>query len=161
MMRALSSTAIAAAAACATASPPAPPVALMTSDSPWRPLRVCVVDGEGVRELSAEYNPLTGDTVIGGRPFSEVYPTTSRYAAGAKWYIDNEPIRIDSVTYGKYGLPRQMRPGELVRRGDYRGVMMFTEPDDHGHPYGVWYAAVSPACAFHPYQWDLLVGIRG
>jgi hypothetical protein len=39
--------------------------------------------------------------------------------------------------------------------------MMFMEAGDPGNPFGVWYAAVTPDCALHPYPWDLLVGIRG
>lgn len=134
---------------------------VVISDSPWRPMRVCVADANGMREVRAQYNTLNGDTLVDGRPFTEVHPTTAQYAAGAEWFINNEPIEIDGITCGKYGLPRETRPGTLVRRQDYRGVMMFTEVDDAGNPYDVWYAAVRTECVFQPYQWDLLVGIRG
>jgi hypothetical protein len=141
--------------------PPAPPPPPIIVDTAWGTLQVCVVDGEGMRMVQVEYSTVTGDSLVDGRPFSEVYPTTAAYAEGAEWYINNEPIEIDSILYTKYGLPRELRPGELVRRRDYRGVMMFTGAEDAGTPYEVWYAAVRPGCEFHPYQWDLLVGIRG
>lgn len=145
----------------AAAPPPAPPARPVIGDPPWRTLNVCMVDGEGMRFVPVRYNVMTGDSLVDERPFSEVYPTTAAYAEGAEWYINNGHIEIDSIIYTRYGLPRVLRPGELVRRQDYRGVMMFTEAEDPGGPYGVWYAAVRPGCEFHPYQWDLVRGIRG
>lgn len=148
-----------------TVPPPAPPPAperVTERDRPFPGLSVCVVDEQGMRVIQAQYDPATGDTLVEGRPFAEAYPTTGKYAEGAPWYIDNEPLEIDSLTYVRYGLPRVLRPGELVRGRDYGGVMTFTEADEPGRPYTVWYAAVRPNCEFQPYQWDLVgLGVRG
>jgi hypothetical protein len=167
---ALASTLMLATAACGTreapetAPAPPPPVAepVAAADPPPRDIRVCVVDEQGMRVIAARYDPATGDTLVEGRPFAEAYPTTGRYAEAAPWYIDNEPVEVDSAIYTKYGLPRVLLPGELVRRRDYRGVMMLTETADTGDPYMIWYAAVRPNCEFHPYQGSLVAyGVRG
>lgn len=136
---------------------PPPPV-----DDGWRTIRACVVDAEGLRYIEARYDPATGDTTVGGRPFAEAYPITPAYAGTAQWYVDNGPIELDGVRYTKYGLPRTPEPHEIVRAADYRGVLMFREVGDDGPPRSVYYAAVRPTCELQPYQWDLMgPGVRG
>lgn len=154
------------AAACGYGSAPAPPPAPVpppppAAVDPWRDVQVCVVDERGVREVPARYNVATGDTLVEGRPYAEVFPLTAAYAQDAEWFIDNEPIPRGPVWYGRYGLPRVILPGEIVRSGAYRGVMIFTPPGP-GDPPEVLYAAVRPGCEFQPYSWDLIIGgVRG
>ncbi len=145
-----------------SAPPPAPaPLPPVAAVDPWRDVQVCVVDEQGVREIAARYNVTTGDTLVDGRPYAEAFPTTSKYAEGAEWYINNEPIPRGPVWYGRYGLPRVILPGEVVRSGEYQGVLIFTPPGP-GDPAEVLYAAVRPTCEFQPYSWDLVIGgVRG
>ena len=124
-------------------------------------MRVCVVDARGVREVPARYNVTTGDTLVDGRPYAQAFPTTAMYAESAAWYIDSEPMDRGPHRYVRYGLPRVVPPGELVRHGEHRGVMIFAEARDTGERKEVLYAAVRPACEFQPYSGELLTGVRG
>ena len=138
---------------------PAPPV---RPYDPWRNIRLCVVDEQGVRHIPARYNTDTRDTVVEGRPFAEAYPTTAKYAKNAEWFINSEFLEPGRWPYGWYGLPRVMQPHELVPAGEYRGVLMFREVGDLGDPTQVLYAAVEPACIFMVYTVDPRYGaVRG
>lgn len=146
--------------------PPAPrgrPSHLVVADSAWRTIRVCVVDGEGMREVRARYNLLTGDTLVEGRPFAEAYPARAEHARNARWYVENEPITLDGRRHIKYGLPRVLGPGRAVPLGRaHHGVRLFVEAGDEPPPSGILYVPVGPACEFQSYQWDLMVGgVRG
>lgn len=156
------------ACACGSARPadpaPSPPPAsppVVTADSPWRDLRVCVADAQGTRDIPVRYNVQTGDTLVDGRPFPEAYPTTERYVEAAEWYINNEPIVFEGIRYVKYGLPRILPADSLVPRGEYRGALVFVERDI-GENFLVPYVAIRPGCEFHPYQRELITGgVRG
>ncbi|HST61918.1 MAG TPA: hypothetical protein VLK84_24670 [Longimicrobium sp.] len=150
----------------APAPPPAPPPAPVpppvASVDPWRDVQVCVVDEQGVREIAARYNVTTGDTLVGGRPFAEVYPLTDAYAQNAEWFINNEMMEQPPYRYGKYGIPYHSLAYPLKRIGEYRGVMLFAEVRDSGGPYSGLFVAVRPDCAFQAYSSDLLYGsVRG
>jgi hypothetical protein len=120
-----------------------------------------VVENGELTRVTARYVATTGDTMIDGRPFSEVHPATEGYAADAAWFIANEPLVLGGFRYVKYGAPRVLLPHELVRAREYRGVPLFAEPPGGDRP-PVVYVPVRPGCVFQSYQ-DLLEmrGVRG
>lgn len=116
-------------------------------------IRVCVLQQGKLLNVRAELLP-SGDTVVGGRPFSVVYADTGQYAATREWYVNNEPIDYDpqNVCYVKYGLPRYVAQEALVRLGEWRGVPVFRERTEESLP-GVIYVPVHPGCQLQPYQY--------
>jgi hypothetical protein len=133
--------------------PPAPP-AMQT-------IRVCVVEGTGLREVEAMYDPATGDTTVAGQPFAQAYPATPGYAAGATWYINDEPVQFMGRRYVRFGLPRVVAPADVARRGEYGGVGVFADASATGTP-DVIYVPVRPGCEFQPYQYEVPArGVRG
>jgi hypothetical protein len=153
------------------ASPPPPP-SLPPQPQPVRPpppspglqethVRICVVENGALRNVSAEYDTRSGDTLFNGRRFSEAYPATTGYAVSAPWYIDNEPVTVNGRRYVKYGLPRILGVTEVSRTADYMGVPVFAEAGATGGTE-VLYVPVRPGCEFQPYQLDVKVGgVRG
>jgi hypothetical protein len=154
-----------AAAACGPRSapppvrPPLPPLPAVPelTDVAWRDLQVCVVDEQGMRDVPARYSLVTGDTLVGGRPFAERYPTTAGYAGEAGWYVNNEPFKRGRYWYVKYGLPGVLRPHEIVPAGEQSGVLAFAAPWERDDPAGVLYVAVRPGCEFQAYQRELVM----
>jgi hypothetical protein len=89
------------------------------------------------------------------------FPLDSTFVASAAWYHAYETITIFSRRYIPYGLPRALRPGDVVAtRGEYRGVLIFAEPGASAAPL-VLYLPVRPTCVFQPYETEAGVGIRG
>jgi hypothetical protein len=54
-------------------------------------------------------------------------PPDSSYAANAEWYVRNEPIVFEGMTYVKYGLPRPLADNEVERIASLGGVAIFAE----------------------------------
>ena len=132
------------------APPPPPP-------NPMREIRVCVVENGALREITAMYNTQTGDTTVNGQRI----PATMGYAAGATWYINNEPITVNDRRYVRYGLPRVLGVNEVTRAGEFQGVSVFAEAGAQGTPE-VLYIPVRPGCEFQPYQLEVKAGgVRG
>jgi hypothetical protein len=132
--------------------PPPPPVV-----QPTRDIRVCVVENGMLREITAVYNTQTGDTTVNGQRI----PATTGYAAGATWYINNEPITVNGRRYVRYGLPRVLGVNEVTRTAEYQGVSVFAEAGAQGTPE-VLYIPVRPGCEFQPYQLEVKAGgVRG
>jgi hypothetical protein len=119
------------------------------------------VQGGALTEVTARYNTASGDTTYQGRPFSQAFPATTGYAAGATWYINNEPITVNGRRYVRYGLPRVLGVSEVTRSADYQGVTVFAEAGATGTPE-VLYVPVRPGCEFQPYQLEVKAGgVRG
>lgn len=118
-----------------------------------RTIETCVLEAGELKVVQADLLS-SGDTVVGGRPFSRVYADTGQYAATRSWYRENEPIDYDprNVCYAKYGLPRSLQADRLVRMGAWRGVPVFEDVGTGGLPEVV-YVPVAPGCSFHPYQY--------
>ncbi|HEX5872189.1 MAG TPA: hypothetical protein VFY65_17285, partial [Longimicrobium sp.] len=104
-------------------APPPPVVAPPPPPNPMREIRVCVVENGALREITAMYNTQTGDTTVNGQRI----PATMGYAAGATWYINNEPITVMERRYVRYGLPRVLGVNEVTRAGEFQGVSVFAE----------------------------------
>ncbi len=119
-------------------------------------MRVCVVEGATLREVEAMYDPATGDTLVAGQAMATAYPASAGYAAGATWYINNEPIIVNGRRYVRFGLPRVVGVTEVARAGEYQGVGVFTEASATGTP-DVVYVPVRPGCEFQPYQLEVAI----
>ncbi|MDP9349117.1 MAG: hypothetical protein M3P24_08255 [Gemmatimonadota bacterium] len=130
---------------------------------PGQEIRVCVVQGGALAEVDATYNPSSGDTTVaGGRPFSEAYPATAPdYAAGAAWFINNEPVTFNGQRYVRFGLPRVIGTTEVTRIGEFQGTGIYAEAGATGTS-DVIYIPVRPGCEFQPYQKQAEIGkVRG
>jgi hypothetical protein len=139
---------------------PAPALALLAAALSATPanaqlltIRVCVIESTELREIEAQYNTMTGDTTVAGRPFGEVHPVGSSYAAATSWFVNNEPIEIDGFRFVKYGLPRILGMLEVTRFTEYQGVGIYAEAGARGTPEVV-YVPVRTGCEFQPYQRD-------
>lgn len=149
-----------------TSAPPAPPpvvepppVTPVVEAQPVAPrvntAETCILHRGKLIDVRVELQA-TGDTTVGGRPFSQMYADTGQYAATREWYVNNETIDYDprNVCYMKYGLPRYVARESLVRLGEWRGVPVFRErSDDPNLPSVVW-VPVHSGCSFHPYQFE-------
>ena len=139
--------------------PPAPAPAAMQPAA--NTVRVCIVDGRELREVDATVSPTTGDTLVNGRRFSEVYPGTTAYAAGRDFYTRGEIITVNRSPYVGFGLTRIIPADALTRAGEYQGVPLFRERGGTGIPE-VLYLPVRPGCEFQPYQREQAIrGVRG
>jgi hypothetical protein len=142
----------------AAGSPDPPPDARVEAP---REIHVCVLEDGRLREVRAAYDPVSGDPLYGGRPFRDAFPDTAGYAAGERWYLENETISWERRRYIKYGLPRILAPRELLPGGRHGGVAFFIEANTEGTP-GIIYVPTRPGCEFQAYQWDLMgSGVRG
>jgi hypothetical protein len=121
-----------------------------------------VIEDGMLRNVQAQFNPATGDTTVAGQAFRTAYPsTTPPYAAGADWFIANEPVTFQTRRYVKFGLPRIVGVGDLSRVGEYQGVPVFAETGAPARP-DVIYIPVRPGCEFQPYQFEVKAGaVRG
>jgi len=141
---------------------PAPPRQLAATAPPL--LTLCVIQDGKIRVVAAEYDTATGDTTIGGRRFSEVYPATSPpYAEGVEWFARMDVIRIGPPPYDmkeRYGLTRTLEAPELEtlqRVGERDGVPLFAE----NGVADVIFVLVR-GCEFQAYQAAYQVGaVRG
>jgi hypothetical protein len=118
-------------------------------------IEVCVLHRGKLLNVRAE-RLATGDTVVGGRPFSEVYADTGQYARTRIWYVNSETIDYDpfDICFVRYGLPRVVERDSLARIGEWRGVPVFREASSDTPPLVV-YVPVSPGCEMQPYQTEL------
>jgi hypothetical protein len=142
---------------------PAPPMAPPPPPPPPadRQIMVCVVDGTMLREVTAMYNPTTGDTTVSGQPFSSAYPTRSpEYAAGTSWYIQSDSLMFEGDEYVRFGVTRTVPHTQLMRAGDFEGTNVFVETGAMA-PYSVIYVPVRPGCEFQPYQMREVIRVRG
>ena len=137
---------------------PAPPPPPPPPPNPMRDVQVCVVENGMLRNMTVQYNTQTGDTMMNGQRFT---PSTAGYAAGASWFINNEPVMMMGRRYVKYGLPRVLGVNDVTRVGEYQGVSVFAETGATGTPE-VLYVPVRPGCEFQPYQTEVKAGaVRG
>jgi hypothetical protein len=84
-------------------------------------------------------------------PLRLPFPASEPTAAGAAWFTGNQPIMVAGQRLLKYGLPRALGEGDVVRYGSLDGVGVYVEPQTRGTPEVV-YVVVSRAGEFQPYQ---------
>ena len=126
------------------------------------PIRVCVLKDGELAEVEVTYRAETGDTLVGGRLFREVHPTTSPpYAGKADWYLRYEPVTFRGRTLTHYGLPRVLGTNEVERVGEFRGVPVFVERGTANDPITVLFLPVRTGCEFQPYQNAVTSGSTG
>jgi hypothetical protein len=127
---------------------PAPP----TAPANLVDIRICVVQERQLREIMAQYDRATGDTITNGRRFRDVYGGSAGYAGGTAWFINQDPITLNGRRYRKYGLPRILGVTEITPRGAHEGVGIFGEAGVLSNTPDVVYVPVRPGCEFQPYQ---------
>jgi hypothetical protein len=134
--------------------PPAPPA--------MREIRVCVVQGGQLTEISAMMNPATGDTMVDNRAFGMVHPSNApTYASGATWYINNDSIAVNGEEYVRFGVARVITPAsQLTRVGEFQGTPIFGQTGAAA-PQQVLYVPLRPGCEFQPYQLREQIRVRG
>jgi hypothetical protein len=131
--------------------PPGPPPPAPLINVPR--LQVCVLQDGRLADVVTDYNPVTGDTLVGGRPFGEAFPPHAPgYAASASWMVLNEPIPFRGYTYIKYGRPRVYAVRAVERMGEYQGTVLFTEAGTGDRLPGILLVPVRPGCEFQTYQ---------
>jgi hypothetical protein len=127
---------------------------------PLERLTLCVVRDGALADVTVWYNPATGDSVYEGRLFRDAFPMDSTFAASARWFHEDQTLTMDRRRYVIYGLPRALRPGDVVARGEFRGVRVFAEPGASA-PFEVVYLPVRPTCEFQPYETHIGGAVRG
>ncbi|HEX2203919.1 MAG TPA: hypothetical protein VHG91_11500, partial [Longimicrobium sp.] len=107
-------------------------------------------------EVRATFDRFSGDTIVDGRPFSNVFPLTGEYASVHPW-VYGEPIdHRGEVCYNRYGIPRVLEARQFRRIYAWRGVPVFIEAgDDERRPDSLW-VPYEPGCTFLPYIWELI-----
>ena len=116
-------------------------------------LRVCVLEGDSLREVAATTDTATGDTLVaGGRRLLEAYPPEKGYAEGATWYIATSPLVVGGRRYDKFGMPRVIAPGLLAPGGRHQGVPLFVDARTVGTVPPIYYVPVRRGCLFQPYM---------
>jgi hypothetical protein len=140
---------------------PPPPAPATAAPSPpiHRAISVCMVQGGQLVQSTATLDVTTGDTAWA--PPGQPVPTSTAYAAGAMWFIRNEPLIVEGSSYVKYGTPRVVPREELERAGELGGVPLFVD-DPLPRPAEVLYVPVRPGCVFQVYMLEpRLNGVRG
>ncbi len=124
-----------------------------------RDVRRCIFTSDAVREVTGVYSSATGEThvVQNGRRvrFETAYPEGPQHAAGASWYINNEPIEVNGARYVKFGLPRILGVNEVTRIAHHRQALVFAEAGLPGATPDIVYVAVRQGCEFQPYQREI------
>jgi hypothetical protein len=85
-----------------------------------------------------------------GAPLHLPLPDDVPLAAGAEWYESGRPIWSSWRQLTKYGEPRRLDPGDVVRYGTVNGAAVFVEPGVGRDPEVV-YVAVARSGQFQPY----------
>lgn len=89
-------------------------------------------------------------TIVRDGPRAPPVPVERTYAAGARWFEEHVPLRLEGIYYLKYGLPRELADSEVVRFGSVGRVAVYAEAGYGGAPEVV-YLAVRPGL-YQPYN---------
>jgi hypothetical protein len=139
-----------------SASLTAPPVGAKT-------VRLCAaVDGK-LRDFTGWVDPETGDTLVAGRRFREVFP--AEYAGDQSWYDSTRAHNLSREPFWiSYGRSRTLESGDLAtpglrRVGRVGNVDAFAVNGGEERPGGtgmlrheVVYLPVHAGCVFQPYM---------
>ncbi|HEX8453285.1 MAG TPA: hypothetical protein VF647_14375 [Longimicrobium sp.] len=142
---------------------PQPPAPVPPAPEPVTPqleqIQVCVISNGTLADVAAQRDPVSGDTTVAGQPFTAALPQ-SESAASAPWFVTDEPVTFGGRRFVKFGLPRLLRAGDVVRVGEFRGVGVFAEPNVRRTE--VIYLPTGSGCELQPYQLEVKVGaVRG
>lgn len=140
--------------------PPRVPPVVIPSPPIHRMIEVCVVQGGKLVHVNVQQNSVIGDTVFPTSGWPAAVP--GGYAEEKPWYVQNELITLEADRYLKFGIVREMRPGDLAWAGEYGGVPLFVDAGEPARPPEMVYVPVRTGCVFQPYARDLLLrGVRG
>ena len=132
-----------------------------------RTVRLCAaVDGK-LRDFTGWIDPATGDTMVSGRRFRDMFP--AEYAGTQGWFAKQAQLPFRHLQYYQpYGLPRSLSPEDLRSPGlelAYRidGIEMFATLPRHEqreraqktreiYQQEFLYVPVHAGCVFQPYQ---------
>lgn len=112
-----------------------------------------------LRRIEGVVNLATGDTLVNGRRFSDVYPSPAPpYAGRMAWYNDpsGDFIQLDKAYFVRFGPARILpalcaAPSTVVRVGDLQGVPIFAERAIASSPE-VLFLPVQAGGSFQGYQ---------
>ena len=139
--------------------PPVPPAAPEPAPPQLEQIQVCVISNGALIEVAAQRDPVSGDTAVAGQPFTAALPRDAS-AAAASWFVEDEPVVFGGRRFVKFGLPRLLSAGDVIRVGEFRGVAVFAEPGVRRTE--VIYLPTGAGCELQPYQLEVKVGaVRG
>lgn len=139
--------------------PPPPPAAPEPAPPQLEQIQVCVISNGALADVSAQRDPVSGDTTVAGQPFTAALPQ-GESAAAASWFVADEPVVFGGRRYVKFGLPRVLSAGDVARAGEFRGIGVFAEPGVRR--IEVIYLPTGAGCELQPYQTEVKVGaVRG
>jgi hypothetical protein len=116
---------------------------------------ICVVENGNLSDLVVSYDPVHGDTLVGGQPFQVAHPQTPpMYAGRSNWFMRMEPIVFNGRRYPPYGPPRVLSRSLLTRVGDYMGTPLFVERggDPRTDVAVALYVPIRAGCIFQTYM---------
>ncbi|HEX8245503.1 MAG TPA: hypothetical protein VF541_18470, partial [Longimicrobium sp.] len=108
-------------------------------------------EADEASKLSWNGRPQIVPDSAAGKPLHLPLPADGAYAQRKPWFVSHDPIFIGSLRFVKYGGPRQLDDGGVVRFGSVDGVPAYREPSRRRVPEVV-YQAVTPGGMFQPYQ---------
>lgn len=120
---------------------------------------VCVVSPaapNGLRLVEAKREVATGRVMLleDGEliPFEQRYPVSliAGYAGREGWFTSAEPVTFAGQRYVRTGEMRRVPEDQLVRVGDFRGVLLFSGAGDDPPPDAL-YVPAEPDCVFQAY----------
>jgi hypothetical protein len=140
---------------------PQPPAPEPPAPEPVTPqleqIQVCVISDGALVDVFAQRDLVTGDTTF-GQPYAGL--PRSQSAASPPWFVTDEPVVFQGRRFVKFGLPRLLRAGDVIRVGEFRGVGVFAEPNVRRTE--VIYLPTGSGCELQPYQLEVKVGaVRG
>ncbi|WEK47131.1 MAG: hypothetical protein P0Y56_02260 [Candidatus Andeanibacterium colombiense] len=77
--------------------------------------------------------------------------TLKQSAWGKSWYLHAESIEMFDHTYVKYGLPRNLRPGDLDYAAEYMGVAVALDRQAVNRDV-IYLLTNAETCEFQPFQ---------
>jgi hypothetical protein len=77
-------------------------------------------------------------------------PMERQQAAGRGWFVEGRPIYFGEHAYVKYGLPRTLSEGDVIRFGSVGMVPVFVEPSASSRQPEVVYVLAGPG-EYQPY----------
>ncbi|HEX7240277.1 MAG TPA: hypothetical protein VF263_08440 [Longimicrobiaceae bacterium] len=132
---------------------PPPPAVLPPPPPATETVTVCVVEQGGMlSNVSATYNPATGDTTLANGQRIRDMQTGGMYAAGQTWYVSEQPVTFNGQRYVPFGVTRIIQPGDLTSAGTVNGVPVFRETNAPTGTSNVIYVPVRYGCEFRPYN---------
>jgi hypothetical protein len=143
-------------------APPAPNITPTPTPTPppLAEVRLCRMRGGRPHVITAQVNPVTGDTMVDGQALAAAFPA-DEYAAAQAFVTADQAVTLNGRRYVKYSMPRTLAPEEVAWAGEFMGMPVFVAAGTAGTAEVV-YLPVRAACEFQPYQLEVKTGeVRG